>query len=193
MDLITRTFNDEKMMKWYFKDENVDYSNDENNIYGITIGNSIDKSMKDIYVSYLKTNNYISFVGNYNIYKNQKSINDLTVSESDIFNVNAVLYSEKGNITINSKNCTINGFIYAPNGKVTIKSQNLNVTGTIIAKEIEVVSDSCFNFNITEFDGMNSFMDESSILTRFQLLLCDLDIDKKINVFDSIILKRKLA
>ena len=195
MDMICDIFNDESMMKWYFSDENIVYNEgniaDDGTLTGMVVYNDEDKYIEDINHTSYNKDLFVNFVGNYNILKNQKYTFDLTVENSDLFNVQSVLYSEKGNITINSKNATINGFIYAPNGKVTINSQNLNITGTIVAKEIEIVSDSNVNFTIAQIDGMSDIAG-SVTLTSFQLMLADLNQDKKVNVFDNIVLRRKL-
>lgn len=195
MDMICDIFNDESMMKWYFSDENIVYNEgniaDDGTLTGIVVYNDEDKYIEDINYTSFNKDLFVTLVGNYNILKNQKYTYDLTVENSDLFNVQSVLYCEKGNITINSKNATINGFIYAPNGKVTINSQNLNITGTIVAKEIEIVSDSNVNFTIAQIDGMSDIAG-SVTLTEFQLMLADLNQDKKINVFDNILLRRKL-
>lgn len=196
MDMISDVFNDESMMKWYFSDKNMSISEsyvneDGATIIGAEIYNDIDKYIEDINHTSFNKDLFVTFFGNYNILKNQKATNDITVKNSDIFNVQSVLYSEKGNITINSKNATINGFVYAPNGKVTINSQNLNITGTIIAKEIEIVSDNSLNFTIAQIDGMSDIAG-SITLTEFQLMLADLNQDKKVNVLDNILLRRKL-
>lgn len=196
MDMISDVFNDESMMKWYFSDENMaiseSYVNEDGmTVIGMEVYNDKDKYIEDINHTSFNKDLFVTFFGNYNILKNQKATNDITVKDSEIFNVQSVLYSEKGNITINSKNATINGFVYAPNGKVTINSQNLNITGTIVAKEIEIVSDSSLNFTIAQINGMSDIAG-SITLTEFQLMLADLNQDTKVNVFDNIILRRKL-
>ncbi|MCM1228016.1 MAG: hypothetical protein NC320_11455 [Clostridium sp.] len=195
MDMISDVFNDESMMKWYFSDENMAFTEkpEPNNgiIYGTIVCNDEDKYIEDINHSSYNKNMFVKLVGNYNVLKNQKYTYDLIVEDSEIFNVQSVLYSEKGNININSKNATINGFVYAPNGKVTINSQNLNITGTIVAKEIEIVSDSNLNFTIAQIDGMSDIAGGIT-LTEFQLMLADLNQDKNVNVFDNALLRRKL-
>ncbi len=47
------------------------------------------------------------------------------------------------------------------------------------------------NFTIAQIDGMSDIAG-SITLTEFQLMLADLNQDKKVNVFDNALLKRKL-
>lgn len=51
---------------------------------------------------------------------------------------NAVIYSKKGNITINGSEAVINGIIYAPNGKVEINAKKITINGAIYADSIEL-------------------------------------------------------
>ena len=136
-------------------------------------------------------NGFIVYHGNYHLKGNLKATNNIAVENSEIFNISSVIYSQYGDIDIKSNNVTINGFIYAPNGKVKINSSNLNITGTIIAKEIEIVSDSNVNFNVSAMLGQNGIIG-GVILNDMQLMCADVNQDCIINVFDLIKLKRMI-
>lgn len=70
------------------------------------------------------------------------AIDDINIMGEDIASQDIILYSAKGNITIdNSSNINFRGLIYAPNGTITLKTNNLNIDGTILAKNINLVSD----------------------------------------------------
>lgn len=50
----------------------------------------------------------------------------------------AVIMSEKGDISLNAANLSFSGVLYAPEGKVTVNAKQLNFTGVIYAEEIEL-------------------------------------------------------
>lgn len=94
---------------------------------------------------------------------------------------NTVLYSEKGDITINNDNATVNGLIYAPNGKVIVKGQNFQVNGTIIAKEVKIDSG---NVNINRNDSVAKFIGNTSENNTQSILYAYGEYDKDSNAIN---------
>lgn len=190
IDIITDTFSDENMMKWYFSKEDMtvydftELTDSGTAIYGMGIYPEID--MEEIKDTYSK-NGALMFHGGFNVTGNIKATYGIYVDNAEQFKISSVAYSEKGDINITADKVTINGFIYAPNGKVTITSNDLNITGTIVAKELEIVSNGNLNFNVAALD-----ITGVAQLSEFQLMLADVNGDGKINILDDILLKRKL-
>lgn len=188
IDVISETFTDEAMIEWYFGEENTYIKTFEDN-HGYIVSNT--QYYEELTQNGILNNGFIVYHGNYHLKGNLKATNNIAVENSEIFNISSVIYSQYGDIDIKSNNVTINGFIYAPNGKVKINSSNLNITGTIIAKEIEIVSDSNVNFNVSAMLGQNGIIG-GVILNDMQLMCADVNQDCIINIFDLIKLKRMI-
>ncbi len=83
------------------------------------------------------------------------AVNDTALMVIDSINVNAdsfnstnsVIYSQLGDIHIESNSFSASGLIYAPFGKVFIESESVNINGAIIAQDIEIVGDYNVNIN----------------------------------------------
>jgi len=71
------------------------------------------------------------------------SVNDITI-QSSIVEVDtddfAILYSQKGSITISTSQTSYNGIIYALYGDVVINASDFNFKGVIVAKNIYINS-----------------------------------------------------
>lgn len=80
--------------------------------------------------------------------------------KGDCFNANnAVLYTENGDIEINSSNVSFSGLIYAPSGTVTINANNFNLNGIIIADNVVVKASNAnmnYNHDIAKLVGVQS-------------------------------------
>lgn len=73
-----------------------------------------------------------TLTGNININTALKSLEDVNLY-GEVKNTNdSVIYSEKGDIIIDSTNVNLNGLVYAPYGNVEITAQNLNLNSVII-------------------------------------------------------------
>lgn len=87
---------------------------------------------------------------------------------SDTFNSNnSVIYSQLGDIYIESNNFSANGLIYAPFGKVFIKGDNINICGAVIAQDIEIVGAYNININKNE-DFMRNFGEGDTTLIDYE-------------------------
>lgn len=109
--------------------------------------------------TYNENINVSTFVeGEFNSYSNVAVNNAalMTVGnvivQADSFNsTDSVIYSQLGDIYIESDNFSASGLIYAPFGKVFIESESINISGTVIAQDIEIVGN--YNVNINKNEG----------------------------------------
>ncbi|MFP3153436.1 hypothetical protein LQZ18_03220 [Lachnospiraceae bacterium ZAX-1] len=120
--------------------------------------------------SYANSNNIVSN-GNLSIAATSLMINKIIMAENDI-NIHAgtinsaelvILYSRKGDITIESDDIKFNGLIYAPNGKVTLAGNVGVVEGMILGKETDV---QVHEFEILFDENVN---ERYNLLTAIQL------------------------
>ncbi|NLK74076.1 MAG: hypothetical protein GX288_02155, partial [Clostridiales bacterium] len=183
-EFITEYFDDQYMTKTFFsKDVDIFDCDTEFINNNINVNNS----------TFVDGNALLR--GNVNINSNFKATNNINI-EGNVQNTSGyIIYSETGDITLGYKenysaNINFNGFIYAPNGKVTIKGDNINITGTIIAKEI-IIEGNSINFNVGALNQIPGFLNPLS-LTKFQLLLADVNNNNIINIYDLSELKKKL-
>ena len=98
--------------------------------------------------------------GNININNALKALEDVNLL-GEVKNSNdSVIFSEYGDIVIDSQNVNLNGLIYAPFGTVDITAQNLNLNNVIIIADS--ISLSCpsinanYNRNLANFVGIES-------------------------------------
>lgn len=86
------------------------------------------------------------------------TVDNVTVQADSFNSTNSVIYSQLGDIHIESDNFSASGLIYAPFGKVYIESNSINISGSIIAQEIEIVGNYNVNINKNE-----SFMENMGV------------------------------
>ena len=79
------------------------------------------------------------------------TIDSITVESNTFNSTNSVIYSQLGDIYIETDNFSASGLIYAPFGKVYIKSENININGSVIAQDIEIIGN--YNININKNEG----------------------------------------
>lgn len=92
----------------------------------------------------INISNALKALENINLYGEVKNIND------------SVIFSEYGDIIIDSQNVNLNGLVYAPFGTVDITAQNLNLNNvTIIANKISL---KCPNVNANSNNFFSSFV-----------------------------------
>ena len=70
--------------------------------------------------------------GNIQLSAGLKAMGDIALSGNVLNKNSTVLFSEKGNIVINTENANLTGLIYAPKGNITIESKNLNLNRVVM-------------------------------------------------------------
>ena len=96
--------------------------------------------------------------GNFNSVGNNVAINsaalrttgDVYIEGGSFSCSSAVVYSEQGDIYIDSDNFSMNGLLYAPNGKIYIECGGINLGGSVIGQSIEITSAGGVNLNKNE-------------------------------------------
>ena len=97
--------------------------------------------------------------GNIKLAAGIKAMGDITLSGGVLNNDNTVLFSEKGNIVINSENVSLTGLIYAPKGNIVIESKSLNLNSVVmITNKITL---NAPNININSNAEMAKFVQEA--------------------------------
>ena len=97
--------------------------------------------------------------GNIKLAAGVKAMGDIVLSGGVLNNDNTVLFSENGNVVINSENVSLTGLIYAPKGNIVIDSKNLNLNSVVmIANKITL---NAPNININNSTSMAKFVQES--------------------------------
>ncbi len=99
------------------------------------------------------------FMGNIKLAAGVKAMGDISFAGGVLNNDNTVLFSEKGNIVINSENVSLTGLIYAPKGNIVIESKSLNLNSVVmIANKIAL---NAPNININSNAEMAKFVQEA--------------------------------
>lgn len=97
--------------------------------------------------------------GNIKLAAGVKAMGDITLSGGVLNNDNTVLFSENGNVVINSENVSLTGLVYAPKGNIVIDSKCLNLNSVVmIANKITLNSS---NININNSASMAKFVQEA--------------------------------
>lgn len=136
----------DKINNQYFMDVNVDEFEDNYNIEETNI--NITTSTEVL--------GEASLTGNITISAAFKALDDISFS-GDVENTdNSVIFSQFGNINIDSQNISLNGLVYAPNGCVDISAQNLNMNSVVIIADS--ISISCPNLNANYSRSMAEFV-----------------------------------
>lgn len=88
-----------------------------------------------------------SLKGNVNISSSVKADSDIVIS-GNVNNVNnSVLYSEFGDIIIDSNNVNLTGIVYAPLGNVEITANNINLNNVVIIADTITLNSNNVNAN----------------------------------------------
>ena len=193
-------FTDEQMNRLFFQNVSTEYADavynnsiyiSENNYETINVNLNNPLIAESIYLGKEHTDeNTDNRTYNITINNNIKAINNIYIDGSVQNDVKCVIYSENGDITLNSDNFSYSGLIYAPNGTVKISGNNINITGTIIAKEVQITG-STINFNtnnsILNYTHISDeFADLANVfLTELQLYIADVNDDDNITSYDS--------
>ena len=97
--------------------------------------------------------------GNIQLSAGLKAMGDIALSGNVLNKNSTVLFSENGNIVINTENANLTGLIYAPKGNIIIDSKNLNLNSVVmIANKITL---NAPNVNINSNAKMAKFVQEA--------------------------------
>lgn len=129
------------------------------------LGNNVEEHADDYLYSDMNINintpinvqGNLTLEGNISLNTGIKALDDVMFDGEVMNSNNSVICSEKGDITIDSRNVNLNGLVYAPYGTVEIKAQNLNLNSVvIIAQKIKFNCSSVnanYNSSFAEFVG----------------------------------------
>ena len=99
------------------------------------------------------------FKGNIKLAAGIKAMGDIVLAGGVLNNDNTVLFSENGNVVINSENVSLTGLVYAPKGSIVIESKSLNLNSVVmIANKITL---NAPNVNINNSTSMAKFVQEA--------------------------------
>ena len=111
----------------------------------------------------IETDGKMELTGNINLTAGIKAFENIELN-GEVENTNeSVIFSESGDIVIDTTNLNLNGLVYAPEGCIDITAQNLNMNNVIIIADtikIECPSLNANNNNsMAEFIGTDSELD----------------------------------
>jgi hypothetical protein len=84
----------------------------------------------------------INLDGNVSLNSGLSATEDVVIDGGNVNGNNSLIYSEKGNITVDASNKSYLGVIYAPAGTVEITSPSIHIQGVIIAQNIILNGDN---------------------------------------------------
>ena len=125
----------------YFSGDNVemytdDYTLEEQNI---NINNPMD------------VNGTLEMTGNINLNSGIKAFEDVSLNGEVKNTNNSVIFSEKGDININTSNTNFSGLIYAPYGDIVIDTDNLNLNNVVIIGQTITLDCPSINANYSTY------------------------------------------
>ena len=150
----------------YFSGGNVDEHTGDYTLEEMNINVSIPTEVKG----------EATLTGNININTALKALEDVSLF-GEVKNTNqSVIFSQFGDIVIDSTNVNLNGLIYAPYGDVNITAQNLNLNNVIIIADTITFNCPSVNANyssdVAEFVGTKSENEKIIILDTKNLNRC---------------------
>lgn len=95
----------------------------------------------------LNADKNVALDGNTNINSAIKAIEDIHISGNVSNANNTVLYSEFGDIVIDSSNVNLTGIVYAPLGNVEITADNINLNNVVIIADTITLTSNNINAN----------------------------------------------
>lgn len=111
----------------------------------------------------IETEGKIELTGNINLTTGIKAFENIELNGEVENTSESVIFSESGDIVIDTTNLNLNGLVYAPEGCIDITAQNLNMNNVIIIADtirIECPSLNANNNNLmAEFIGIDSELD----------------------------------
>ncbi len=125
-----------------------------------------------------------SISGNINMSSSIKADDDININ-GNVCNINnSVIYSEFGDVIIDSNNVNLTGMIYAPLGDVVITGNNINLNNTVIIADTITLNANNVNANYgrsyAQTVGTESET-KSSYITKYNSYLMDKEAD---NILD---------
>lgn len=125
----------------YFSGDNVemyvdDYTLEEQNI---NINNPMD------------VNGTLEMTGNINMNSGIKALEDVNLNGEVKNTNNSVIFSETGDININTSNTNFSGLIYAPYGDIVIDTDNLNLNNVVIIGQTITLDCPSINANYSTY------------------------------------------
>lgn len=125
----------------YFSGDNVemyadDYTLEEQNI---NINNPMD------------VNGTLEMIGNINLNSGIKALEDVNLNGEVKNTNNSVIFSETGDININTSNTNFSGLIYAPYGDIVIDTDNLNLNNVMIIGQTITIDCPSVNANYSTY------------------------------------------
>ncbi len=126
-----------------------------------------------------------SINGNINMHSSIKADEDINIS-GNVCNINnSVIYSEFGDVVIDSDNVNLNGLIYAPLGNVVITANNVNLNNTVIIADTITLNANNVNANYgrsyAKVIGTDSET-KSSYIKKYNSYLMDKEADNILNI-----------
>ena len=127
----------------------------------------------------------VAFNGNVCLNSSVKSDYDVTISGNTLNANNAVLFSEFGDIIIDSDNVNFNGLIYAPLGNVEIDANNINLNNTIIIADTITLHASNINANYNQSLAKTigtSSESKAAYITKYNTSVMEKDIQASLDL-----------
>ncbi|MCM1530191.1 MAG: hypothetical protein NC093_09385 [Alistipes sp.] len=125
----------------YFIGDNVDVYADDYSFEDLNI--NINNPM-DVYGS-------LELTGNINLNSGIKAYEDVSLNGEVKNTNNSVIFSETGNININTSNTNFSGLIYAPYGDIVIDTDNLNLNNVVIIGQTITLDCPSINANYSTY------------------------------------------
>lgn len=117
----------------------------------------------------MDVNGTIEMTGNINLNSGIKALEDVNLNGEVKNTNNSVIFSETGDININTSNTNFSGLIYAPYGDVVIDTDNLNLNNVIIIGQTITIDCPCINANYND--------------SMAELIGTESDIDVDVNIY----------
>ena len=100
----------------------------------------------------MEVNGTLEMTGNINLNSGIKALEDVNLNGEVKNTNNSVIFSETGDININTSNTNFSGLIYAPYGDIVIDTDNLNLNNVIIIGQ--TITIDCPSINANYNDSM---------------------------------------
>ena len=111
----------------------------------------------------IETEGKIELTGNINLTTGIKAFENIELNGEVENTSESVIFSESGDIVIDTTNLNLNGLVYAPEGCINITAQNLNMNNVIIIADTIRIECPSLNANhnnlMAEFIGTDSELD----------------------------------
>ncbi len=125
----------------YFSGENVEMYVDDYTLEEINI--NINNPMN--------VNGILEMTGNINLNSGIKALEDVNLNGEVKNTNNSVIFSETGDININTSNTNFSGLIYAPYGDIVIDTDNLNLNNVVIIGQTITLDCPSINANYSTY------------------------------------------